>query len=137
MASVTYIVGVSSDNKPCPNCYIQRTFPCTGCKNRQEMERDYEAKTMEVTSEEMDRAYPHVSFETLCPGDRVVGVHMEEQRSVPCANCYEYFFPCGNKHDGGSCKVSYDGIRPHGRCFPETLSDYLSLTRKGKNKMMD
>lgn len=124
---------------PCPNCYIECSWgaeTCFGC-----MEAYIQCRSASTFTEYINarRAFflhiyvramwPHIQFDELGLGDRIVGQYKGE----PCGNCYLYGFPCSTPCATRECDVmSYEQFRSSFQSlpFPVDFQQFTLLTRE-------
>ena len=132
---------------PCPNCYVECAWgspTCSGCK---ENYLQTYLQTANTFSEYIDErrafflhvyvraVWPHISFETLGLGDRIVG-HFQDEL---CGNCYLYGFPCSAPCATRECQVmNYENFRTSFQSvlFPVDFQAFTRLSRTQIQKLL-
>ena len=120
---------------PCPNCYLECSWgaeTCFGCleayfhcRSASTFTEYIKARRAFFLHNYVRAVWPHVSFEKLNVGDRIVGQNQDE----PCGNCYLYGFPCSAPCATRECQVmNYEEFRTSFQSVPFPV-DFQAFTR--------
>ena len=147
MEEKMYHVTILENCKPCPNCFIEKRWPCYSCsrviqeqschcQSCQNGQQEHNESILEhawFTKQHIELKWPSIDFNRIKHGDRVVGVGTFQSGpnfDQPCLECYVYGYPCRLKKFGlcdNQAVLSYANFTYGSALLPKSYDNFLKV----------